>query len=91
MKLYDRLPEWLEIGGRRYRLDLDFRNVLRMMEILARDDLIPPARRWLALKCVMRRPPRDTAAALEALRAMLFPARPRDSDGKRLHLHRSPR
>lgn len=84
MKLYDRLPEGIEIGGRRYRLDLDFRNVLRMMEILARDDLIPPARRWLALKCVMRRPPRDTEAALEALRAMLFPARPKDSDGKRL-------
>jgi hypothetical protein len=84
MKLYDRLPEEIEIGGRRYRLDLDFRNVLRMMEILARDDLIPPARRWLALKCVMRRPPRDTEAALTALRALLFPARPRDADGKRL-------
>jgi hypothetical protein len=84
MKLYDRLPESVEVGGRRYRLNLDFRNVLRMMEILARDDLIPPARRWLALKCVMRRPPRDTAAALEALRAMLFPARPREADGKRL-------
>lgn len=83
MKLYEKLPCSVTVNGRKYRLDLDFRNVLRMLEIMARDDLMPGARAFLALKCVMRRPPKDAGALLEALRAMLFPAQKRGNE-KRL-------
>lgn len=84
MKLYERLPDHVEAAGRRYRLDLDFRKVLRMMEVMSRDDLIPAARDWLALRCIMRRPPRHPGPLLEAVRALLFPARKGDGDGKRI-------
>lgn len=84
MKLYDRLPDRVEASGRRYKVDLDFRNVLRMMEVMGRDDLIPQARDWLALKCIMRRPPKHPAPLLAAVRALLFPARKGGDDGKRL-------
>ena len=83
MKLQDRLPDSITVLGKRYRLDLDFRNVLRMMDILAQDDLIPEARAYLALRCVMRRPPRKTGLILAALRLMLFPAH-KGEPGKRL-------
>lgn len=84
MKLQDRLPEHITIGRKRYRVDLDFRNVLRMMEELARNDLLPAARDWRALHCVMRRPPRDTQAALAAIRAICFPAADTPPDGKKV-------
>ena len=83
MKLQDRLPDSVTVWGRKYRLNLDFRNVLRLMETMARDDLIPGARDYLALKCVMRRPPRDAARVLEEVRKLLFPAQ-KPADGKRL-------
>lgn len=83
MKLYERLPNRVKAGGRAYRLNLDFRNVLRMMDIMARDDLMPAARAWLALRCVMRRPPKHPEALLDAVRAMLFPAR-KGGDAKRV-------
>ena len=68
MKLFQRLPETLTVDGKRYRVNLDFRNVLRLVEILGRADLLPASREYLALKCVMRRPPRNTASVLAALR-----------------------
>ena len=85
MKLQERLPDSITVGKRRYKLDLDFRNVLRLMDILARDDLIPAARDYLALKCVLKRPPKDSGAVMEELRKMLFPEhKKQQSDGKRL-------
>ena len=79
MKLQERLPESVKIGRKRYRLNLDFRNVLDMLDTLEREDLILPARDYLALKCVMKRPPRDTQAALAAVKELLFP------DSKGIH------
>ena len=75
IRLRDRLPDRVTAGGHVYRVDLDFRHVLDLLGVLARDDLTPEARVWLALKCVMRRPPRRVeaqAACLDALRAILF-------------------
>jgi hypothetical protein len=73
MKLQEALPDSVTVGGKRYRVDLDFRNVLNMLETLSRDDLIEDAREWLAVKCVMRKPPkRGYSAVLIALRLMLF-------------------
>lgn len=77
MKLHERLPDAVTVDGKRYRVDLDFRNVLRMIDALGREDMLPGAREYVALKCVMKRPPRNTGAAIAALREMLFP------DGKK--------
>lgn len=72
MKLQDRLPRGVTVRGRLIKLDLDFRNVLRMIDTLARDDLTPEARDYLALRHLTRRPrwPQETLAAL---RPILFP------------------
>lgn len=83
MKLQERLPESVTVRGKRYKVDLDFRNVLRMLDVLRRDDIIPDARAYIALKCVMRRPPKDAAAVMFAVRQLLFPAQ-RESGGQRL-------
>jgi hypothetical protein len=56
MTLYDSLPECVT-AGRKYRLDLDFRNVLRMLDILSDETLIEESRMYLALRCVMRHVP----------------------------------
>lgn len=74
MKLYERLPDRVTVGRRHFRLDLDFRNVLRMMDILARDDLLPDARDYLALRCVTK-PKGDIQALMGAVREIIFPAR----------------
>lgn len=83
MKLYERLPDHIELFGKKYRLRLDFRNVLKMMYILERDDLFPAARDYLALKCVMRRPPKNFRKALPIVRMFLF-GESSGGDGKRV-------
>ena len=80
MKLQDKLPRGVTVRGRFHRADFDFRNVLDMMDTLSRDDLLPEARDYLALKCVMRRPPKHTAEAIEAVRGVLFPAAKKHAD-----------
>lgn len=84
MKLQDALPDSVFIQGKRYRLNLDFRNVLRMMETLARDDLMQEARDYLALKCIMRRPPKATTEALLAIRPILFPETRRQASKEKI-------
>lgn len=74
MKLYERLPDRVIIGRRRYKLRLDFRNVLRMIDTLARADLLPEAREYLALRCITR-PRGNTHALMTAVQELLFPAR----------------
>lgn len=82
MKLQDRLPDGVTVDGRFYRLDFDFRNVLKMMETLARDDLMPEAREYLALKCLTRHP-RNVSKVLAAVRALLF-EKPPKADAKKV-------
>jgi hypothetical protein len=74
MKLYERLPDRVIVGRRRYKLRLDFRNVLRMIDTLTRDDLLPEAREYLALRCITR-PRGNTHALMAAVLELLFPAR----------------
>lgn len=74
MKLYERLPDRVTVGRRRYKLRLDFRNVLRMIDTLTRDDLLPEARDYLALRCVTK-PKGDIQALMAAVLELLFPAR----------------
>lgn len=76
MTLYDRLPDGVTVDGRFYRLDFDFRNVLRMMEELDRDDVMPGAREYNALKCLCKHP-RNVSKVLTAVRQLLFPVAPK--------------
>lgn len=84
MKLQERLPNSLTINGKKYRLDFDFRNVLSMLEILARDDMMPDARAWLALKCLMKHPPKNPFPLLGAIKLMLFPEAKNEPSAKKL-------
>lgn len=72
MKLYEQLPNHIKFGGRKIRLNLDFRNVLRMIDILVQDDLTDEAREWLAMRCVCRHPVRGM---LPAVKKLLFPGK----------------
>lgn len=82
MKLYEQLPDCITVNGRTYRVDLDFRNVLRMSDILNRKDLLQGAKIYHALRCVMKHPPRDTSAAMDALMTLLFPPDPAEGQTK---------
>ena len=81
MKLSDRLPEGVTVDGRFYALDFDFRNVLRMMDTLGNDDLIPDARDFLALKCLTKHP-KNVAKVLAEVKRLLFTGTP--GSGERL-------
>lgn len=82
MKLQDRLPDGVTVDGRFYRLDFDFRNVLRMMGELTREDVMPEAREYNALRCLTRRP-RNVSKVLAAVRELLF-EKPPKRDGPRV-------
>lgn len=73
MKLQDRLPDGVTVDGRFYKMDFDFRNVLRMIEILDRDDLMPEAKAYNALHCLCKRP-RNAVKVCEAVKGLLFTA-----------------
>lgn len=83
MKLQDELPTGVKVGKRFYRLDLDFRAVLRLIDTMARDDLLPDARDYLALKCVMKHP-RNVTKTLEAVKQLLFPVTKKSADKKKV-------
>ena len=74
MRLQDSPPDSVTVSGKKYRMDFDFRHVLDMMDVLERDDLLPEAREYKALQCVMKHPHGDIHAILEAVKALLFPA-----------------
>ena len=69
MKLYEELPDHVMVGRKKVKLDLDFRNVLRMLETLERRDLMPDAREWIAVRYICRKPVKGT---LEAVKKLLF-------------------
>ena len=82
MKLFDTLPDSVTVDGRKYRLDFDFRRVLRMMETLAMDNLTDEARDYLALKCLTKHP-KNVKKVLTAVKGLLFEEKPA-SDGKKI-------
>ena len=51
MKLFERLPDGVKAGERFYRCDFDFRNVLKMLEIMQREDISPLARDYHCIRC----------------------------------------
>ena len=81
MKLQEKLPDGVTVDGRFYRMDFDFRNVLRMIDVLDTPDLMPEAREYLALKCLCRHP-RNVSRVLRAVKSLLFPASDRKAGPK---------
>lgn len=83
LRLFDRLPDTITVDGKRYRCDFDFRNVLRLLEIMQRDDILPDARDFLCVRCCVKKPPKRASGLYKALCSMLFPNAP-ETGGKRL-------
>ena len=81
MKLQDRLPQGVTVGGRFYRLDFDLRNVRLMIDELDRQYLMPEAKAYRALRCLTRHP-RNVGPVLEAVKALLF--HKKAADGPRI-------
>ena len=79
MKLQDRLPDGVTVDGRFYRLDFDFRNVLKMIEELGREDIMPEARAWRAVRCLTKHP-KNEEKVLEAVQKLLFDTPPKKGE-----------
>lgn len=84
-KLFDRLPDGVTVDGRFYKCDFDFRNVLKMLEIMRRDDLELSARDYHCVKCVFsgHLPLSKAAKVYLSICSILFEKTP-ENDGKRL-------
>ena len=82
MKLQDRLPKGVTVDGKFYRMDFDFRNVLRMIEVLDRDDMLPEAKAYKALSFLQKRP-KNAVRVLEAVKGLLF-QEPRKTSGQKV-------
>lgn len=82
MKLQDRLPEGVEVDGKFYKLDFDFRNVFRMIDILDEANLMPEAREYNALKCLTKHP-RNVHKVLSEVKKLLFKS-PRKASGQKV-------
>ena len=64
MRLTDQLPYKIRVGKRTYRLEPDFRNVLKMFDILRDKTLTEQARIHLAVHAIVRHPPRKPGKQL---------------------------
>ena len=82
MKLQEMLPDGVVVDGRFYKMDFDFRNVLKMCEVLDRDDMLPEAKAYKALSFVQKRP-KNSVKVLRAVMDLLFKA-PRKKDGQKV-------
>lgn len=82
IKLHDRLPDSITVDGKRYKCNFDFRNVLKMLDVMQREDIYPDARDYLCVKCVCKAR-RNVRKVYAELCAVLFPAQPQDG-GKRI-------
>ena len=70
--MQDRLPDSITVNGKRYKCDFDFRNVLKMLDLMQREDIYPDARDYLCCKCVCNAP-KNARAVFDALCDLLFP------------------
>lgn len=82
LKLFERLPDSITVNGRKYKCDFDFRNVLKMLEIMQRDDILPDARDYLCANCVCKAP-KNASDVYNELCTVLFP-QAQETGGKRL-------
>ena len=83
IKLFQRLPDGVTVDGRFYPCDFDFRNVLKMLDIMQREDIYPDARDTLCVRCVVRRKVNNVPAVYRAVKDILFEKTP-DGGGKKI-------
>jgi hypothetical protein len=70
--LVDRLPEEVEVGGKSYKIDADFKTCLRIVLALEDNDLTAYEKQGLVLALLYRgHPPGDVAAAVKAAQVFL--------------------
>ena len=82
IRLYDSLPKGVTVNGKFYKCNFDFRNVLKMLDIMQREDIEITARDYLCAKCVCR-PPKNASEVYNEICNVLFEKRP-ETDGKRI-------
>jgi hypothetical protein len=83
LKLFERLPDSITVEGKRYKCDFDFRNVLRMLDIMQRTDIMPDARDYLCARCCVKNAPKNAAKVYDALCSILFVQTP-ETGGKHI-------
>lgn len=85
IRLYEPVPDGVTVDGKFIACDFDFRNVLKMLDIMQREDIYPEARDYLCVKCVAKHPKRikDTGKAYRAINDLLFEKVP-DSGGEKI-------
>jgi hypothetical protein len=83
LKLYERLPDSITVDGKRYKCNLDFRNVLKMLDIMQREDIYPDARDYLCARCCIKNAPKSAGKVYNALCDLLF-EKAANGGGKRL-------
>lgn len=85
IKLFERIPDGVTVNGRFYKCDFDFRNVLKLLDTMQREDIVPDARDYLCLKCVYshRIPAKIVSAFYNEVCDILFEKSP-ETGGKRL-------
>ena len=84
LKLFERLPDSITVDGKRYRCDFDFRNVLKMLDIMQRTDLVPDARDYLCARCCVKNAPKNASKLYAALCSTLFPQAPATGEKRRI-------
>jgi hypothetical protein len=82
IKLFERLPDSITVDGKRYKCNFDFRNVLKMLDIMQRVDIYPDAREYLCARCVCNAP-KSAGNVYRALCDLLFEKTP-ETGKKRL-------
>ena len=85
MKLFERLPDSITVDGKRFKCDFDFRNVLKLLDLMQREDIYPDARDYHCARCVVRHriPAKTVSKVYGALCDLLF-EKPVETGGKRL-------
>ena len=86
MRLTDQLPYKIRVGRKTYRLKPDFRNVLKMFDVLQDKELTEAARIDLAVRCIVKRPPKrrkDQMIVFLAARSALVKP-PKNTGGERV-------
>lgn len=84
VRLYETPPVGVTVNGKFIKCDFDFRNVLKMLDIMQREDLYPDARDFLCVKCVVIRPRKvkDVAATYKEINNVLFEKTPGENGEK---------
>ena len=84
LRLYEPIPNGVTVDGVFYPCDFDFRNVLKMLDVMQREDVYPDARDFLCVKCIVhKRRIRNASAVFRAICDLLFEKTP-DSGGARV-------